>query len=216
MDRAKTMSMLARGYTRRQIAEELGVCYSQIGHDYLAAMREMAAEEREDCKIVRDVKLEEYAEVKREAWAAWEKSKQQKVRMVRTTFTTATGDKETVTEQRDGSCGDPRFLAIIDKVLQAERELLGLNAPTEVKADVKSQTTYAIDWDAVANHKGGVPQVVEERIRLALGHAPTVNLVSQVGDQGIIGGGKDIIDAVAEHINGNGQKPLPADEGPGG
>lgn len=171
LDRAEMMKMLARGATRRQVAEKLGVSVEQVGHDYRIVMRELAGEVAEDVQVIRQVKLEELAEMKREAWQAWEKSKEQKVRVTRSTFENERGIREQVTEQRDGSCGDPRFLAVLDRVITAERELLGLNPPKEVKAEVSGTVAHGIDWEAVADAASSRKALteVEDRIRAALG-----------------------------------------------
>ena len=49
------------------------------------------------------------------------------------------------------TCGNPQFLAVLDRLITAERELMGLNPPKEVKTDVNATVTHGIDWAAVAD-----------------------------------------------------------------
>ena len=170
LDKAEMMKMLARGASRRQVAEHLGVSIEQVGYDYRLVMKELAANTTEDAAVVRQVKLEEIAELKREAWQAWEKSKGQRIKVTRSTFEGNNGIREQVTEERVDACGNPQFLAVLDRLITAERELMGLNPPKEVKADVNATVTHGIDWAAVADAASSRKALteVEDRIRAAL------------------------------------------------
>lgn len=76
-DRTILSQLMRRGYTRQQAAEKLGITLAAIDTDWKVLMRRMRKGMDKDVEALVGAKLEEYAEVKREAWEAWEASKQQ-------------------------------------------------------------------------------------------------------------------------------------------
>lgn len=74
-------------------------------------------------------------DILKEAWEAWERSKNpvntkiHKVKGKKQDTGQQTADNVEMTKREDDSCGDPRYLDIINKQLQERRRLLGLYAP---------------------------------------------------------------------------------------
>ena len=132
---------MLRGHNYKEIAQMVNVKSTQTVwasvQRCLAYWREQMFEHIDEWLAL---KLRELAELRAEAYAAWERSKEN-AQTVRTTSAIFEGkdDKplsvgtllvpveEVVTEK--GQTGDPRFLAIVDKCIEQECKLLGLYAP---------------------------------------------------------------------------------------
>ncbi len=74
LDAVTMISLFRRGWTAREIGTKLGVSREQINQDFKRVMRASIEERGRDVELIRTVKLEELAEVKREAWKAWDRS----------------------------------------------------------------------------------------------------------------------------------------------
>lgn len=166
-DRAEMMQLLRRGATKTMVAEKFGVTAQQIHYDFNLVMRRTAEQMTEDAKAMIAVKLEEYAEVKREAWAAWEKSKLDAQKKVREASKGADGKAGggKVVETVEGQSGDPRYLQTVLECLKKECELLALEPAKEMRV-----TGSVINWDVLAAEigPGPVPDVVEQALQAAL------------------------------------------------
>lgn len=149
-----------RGYSYRQMQEEvkarldlqsysLRTVHKDV-NTLLAEWREMRIENMD---LAVQLELERIDDVIREAWEAWEKSKQDgdKTRTKQTGMPTQPGDgdegggngeiitiKLERTTEEQTNCGDPRYLEIIHKNLTERRKLLGLYSPEkrEVSGDL--------------------------------------------------------------------------------
>lgn len=103
------------------------------------------------------LELERIDDLIREAWEAWEKSKEDYQKGKGTQFaipSESSTDSESsvvVTHMQQSkedirSCGDPRYLELINKLLSERRKLLGLYAPEkrdviELRKDIVSEMT---------------------------------------------------------------------------
>src|SRR5262245_2052021 len=94
LDRAEMLKLLRRGWTKARIGERLGVHRTQVDYDWNAVLKELQADRERDTEKLIEAKKEEYAEVKREAWDAWERSKEDKERRVAETTTEGGGEGE--------------------------------------------------------------------------------------------------------------------------
>lgn len=139
-----------RGYTYRQIREEVMArldlkAYSlhTVHKDVNALLAEWRETRIENLDHAVQLELERIDEVTREAWEAWEKSKQdyEKKRAKQQGAPPAPGDDDkdadggVVTtrmelQREEMRCyGDPRYLEIIHKNAMERRKLLGLYSP---------------------------------------------------------------------------------------
>lgn len=124
--------LYARRYTQEQIAQELGIARSLVSYwlkkieeDAQAAVADRAAEIRRT--------LDALAEVEREAWSAWERSKRPAVRSQRERGSGPEGPVRKVRRTTEYQAGDPAFLNIVLSCQQQRRQLLGLDKPTQAQ-----------------------------------------------------------------------------------
>jgi hypothetical protein len=190
MDRIKMMDMMRRGKTPSQIAQRLGVSVNQVHYDYKQVMKQFNRDHVKNIERVVAMKLAEYSEIKSEAWDAWEESKKDFVKEVVEDYplddgTAPGGAKRTRTVE--GQCGDSKFLHIVIQCVNAERELLGLNAPKEHRV-----SGQFVNLDMVVQQipeSGPVPNSVGLELKKALDALPPP----------ISGGNsRDVIDVKAE------------------
>lgn len=203
-DRALTLEVVAkydrRGYTQLQIVEmvqkERGITLSQQGISlYLKQIRESykqrVIEHQQDMLAE---KLAQYAEIRREAWLAYEKSKEDGVSILtekapgipvvlntgplkpgekpgrRDHPETLAGTLQLLKEvvRREGRIPANEFLKTIMATLDAECRLLGLEAPK--KLDVNAKVGF--DWDELIrqanSHESNVVIVEPESVTPAL------------------------------------------------
>ncbi len=122
---------LQGGLLHHQIAEKLGVSRPTITMDLKAIMDQWRAEARADIGEVTGRELAKLDIMEAEAWAAWERSKNE---AVSTTKEKIVGDKQSTkaSERREGRDGDPRYMTIIIGCMERRAKLLGLDAPTKI------------------------------------------------------------------------------------
>lgn len=153
------------------IAEKFKVSPAQISCDWKIIVKQLREEATGEIKELIALKLEEYAEVKREMWEAWEKSKANQEERVEEDIANNRGGQTKTSVKERGSCGDPKFIAIIMECLKQESNLQALNPAKEIRGSL----TTSINWDVLAQGiplDGPVPDEVEAEIRKALGYSP--------------------------------------------
>ncbi|MCE9533796.1 MAG: hypothetical protein K8T89_22105 [Planctomycetes bacterium] len=106
--------MLRRGWTRKMVAEKFGLHQSQIDYDWRIVHEELKGNRDRDYDRLISVRLEQYAETMREAWAEHEKSK------------VATLDKDGNEKPREPS---DRWLRVVVSCLDSMCDLQGLAVP---------------------------------------------------------------------------------------
>ena len=126
---ARVADLDRMGYGQVAMARMLGVSQPQVCYDLKAVRSRYRETQLAKVEEAVNEKLAQLRDVRCEAWEAWERSKE------------------------EGKLPDSGFLAIVLKALQAERDLLGLDAPKEVNA-ASTPLTPPINWDMLC---GGVP-----------------------------------------------------------
>jgi hypothetical protein len=180
IDRTELARLLRRGYSLAEAAKQLGLNAGIVERDWIRMLKDLRNRRANDAQEKVDVILEEYAEIKKEAWDAWDKSKKpfQKVMKEQTTSgkkhlsVDSDGDEivdknnpdtmERVQTTVEWQCGDPRFLQVVANCLEAERELQGLNPPKQVGV-----RAAIISWDDIQqglDMTGDVQDVIEGKI----------------------------------------------------
>jgi DNA-binding Lrp family transcriptional regulator len=157
-----------RGYSQRRIAEMLGISQRQVGED-LKKLKKVYIESqiKERHEYVTE-KLEQYREIREEAWLAWERSKEDFLRIQETHEQDPSAEDAThapyiykTVRTREGRLPANEYIRTVMSCLEAERDLLGLDAPK--KLDMKQ---LLIDWDAVSGSLNEeVPDLVEAEIQ---------------------------------------------------
>lgn len=137
-------SLLARRYTQEQVAAELGMTRQNVAYwvEKIEADAQAAAADR---AIEIRATLEALAEVEREAWAAWERSKRPAETTVRERGRGARGRVATVKRTRIGQAGDPSYLNVILGCQTQRRALLGLDAPTKAQEFVMQELRAGLE-----------------------------------------------------------------------
>jgi hypothetical protein len=80
IDLARVADLVARGKSQRAIAAELGLSQPIISRDWRECLQRLAASRDVDTALKRAAMLEQYSKVKEEAWAAWDRSKEDRQR----------------------------------------------------------------------------------------------------------------------------------------
>lgn len=122
-DRAKIAELLEDGYSQAEIAKQLEMSPQQVNKDIIAIramweQRIMTAFGNRQEFIFQKIQT-----VEREAWEAWEKSKEPKT--VQSMTKGETVNKQMVKKEERG--GDPRYLAIAADCIDRYAKLLGTN-----------------------------------------------------------------------------------------
>lgn len=169
--RTKMVQLLARGYTKDMIASYFGVSVTTIDKDWKAVVTAWKADHDDEVKDYVVTMRRKYAEAMKEAWEAWERSKEDRLRVTEEGEDHLGARKRKSSVMREGQAGDASYLRVILDCLKAERDLLGMDATKKV--EVSGQV---INWEMLAEgipEDGPVPDVVVERIeRAVLGYDP--------------------------------------------
>lgn len=136
--------LLARRYTQEQVAAELGMTRQSVQYwaERIAAEAQEAAADR-----VAEIRatLDSLAEVEREAWAAWERSKRPAVTSRRERGQTVKGRVRVAQRTVVGQSGDSSYLNVILSVNTQRRALLGLDAPTKAQQFVMDELRAGLE-----------------------------------------------------------------------
>lgn len=154
-------TLYKQGYSYREMRSEVmsrldlrSYSLETVKKDIDSLLEEWRAARVEDIDLALQLELERIDQIVREAWAAWEKSKES-YKKVKGTQEGIPGQpdgegdgqgSEIVTTkmkqtQEDVTCyGDPRYLEVIHKNLIERRKLLGLYSPE--KLDLSGEFTF--------------------------------------------------------------------------
>jgi AcrR family transcriptional regulator len=158
----------AMGLSAYEIADRLGVSHTTVYHDIAEVKRRFNAAAMESHGAMVQEKLAILREVRKEAYAAWERSKQDTwkatTRKVPVTLKEKPGGRRTgrkpaepapdqlremftteLTEVREGRLPASEYMNIILKTVEQERAILGLDEA--LKIDLQDSGGF---WDAVA------------------------------------------------------------------
>lgn len=157
-DKITMMKMIYRGYTLTRIAHELGVSPAQITHDYKDVVGRLNSDRSGNTKELITSICTQLDEVKKESWEAWENSKlSAKIDTVDENGNVV----ETITKIKDP---DPAYLNSVLKCLSHEREMLGLDAPKEMKGNISIGGQASFDEIMSAISQKASAQNIEEKI----------------------------------------------------
>lgn len=181
IDRGKITKLVRRGWTQVQIASELGIHQTMVSKEWRFIVKEIQDTQSEDAKAHIALMLEQYAEVRREAWEAWEKSKEDHRRYSEEEYIhppkaptkdlsggkksgdskdapARTGGKK-ITKVEDGRLPGAQYLSTILECLKAERELRGLNPAKEVKV------SGTVDlWEVLMGSPSGILDATRDEV----------------------------------------------------
>lgn len=133
--RQRISDAYARGDTMTRIAQRERVSVATVFKD-LEWVREQyllrATQAREVSIAAELLKLEA---LEREAWWAWERSKQPREE-TQTERVDAKAARSKVSIKRHERDGDPRFLEVVRGCIEDRRKLLGLDAPTKIDVEM--------------------------------------------------------------------------------
>jgi len=120
--------LFLQGWNQDAIGRELSISQPQVAADLKKINQAWRESAIRDFDAARDQELARLQRLEREAWAAWERSKQP------SQSATVNGEAGAQTARRTvkHQYGDPRFLDIALRCSEARRQLLGLDAPTKI------------------------------------------------------------------------------------
>lgn len=124
--RAAIAELYLSGATQMQIADELGVSQATISRDIKAiheAWRESALVDFDDAKARELARIDK---LEREAWDAWEDSKQARKRVTATSKGGKGFDTDNARVVTENQSGDPRFLNQIERCIKLRVAIFGL------------------------------------------------------------------------------------------
>ncbi len=134
-DRAETARLYLQGWTQAEIAVKLGLSRPQISYDMEAVRREWVQSAVMDFNAKKAEELAKIDRLEREYWDAWQAS----LKTLETTTTEQTTDgagesgRVKAALRKAEQTGDPRYLAGVERCIEARCKLLGLNAPQKTQ-----------------------------------------------------------------------------------
>lgn len=146
---AEIAKLHARGWTKVQIAAELGIDETTVRH-YVKKIHAEAAKLTTDLAQAKRRELLMLDEAEREAWAAWEESKRDAE--TETTRHMPDGGVQHET-RREGQTGDASLLKRLIEISDRRAKLLGLDAPTRsYQAGVTPEQLEQMTDDELADY----------------------------------------------------------------
>ena len=168
------VKLVRRGYTQGQIAQEFGVTQQQVSHDWQLIMVDLAKERSADARVVIDRKLNELAEVKRQAWLAYDKSMTPRLKHIEEESNRGTK----LTKHVEQGLPIDRYLTIILDCIREECRLHGLTQDLILQINQQvnntNNTVNVFDWKALLGRSNSANDL-EEKIRMAALPAPSTN-----------------------------------------
>jgi len=180
--RQQVAELCLKGCTQSTIAEKLGVMQATISKDIEGIRKAWHESQIRDFDAARTLQVERLRQVSREAWAGYERS-QQPAQMATVNGDNGSGKaKRTVRHQY----GDPRFLDIVLKSIEAEDQLMGLNAPTKIAPTTPdgrplTQEQRQIHFRAIIAEQFGITVFLNGDNKLELPNADTATDPSTPG-----------------------------------
>ena len=131
----KVADLYARSNTAPEIAVATGLSEAGVRY-WIGKIRKDIARRIADMDAERAAQLESNRRLRTEAWQAWERSAQpEETTIAEKTSGDSKGEGTKTQLRRVGQTGDAAYLAVVDKANKADRDLLGLNAPTKHTLD---------------------------------------------------------------------------------
>jgi predicted transcriptional regulator len=145
--KSSVVSLMRRGYTQQEVADELGIPYRTVMNVWYDARAEMRSRREVETKEQVQLMIDELEEVKREAWKEWERSKLDavEVHQKRGRKSSKAPQSQETNQITKGRLGDPRYLTIIQNAIDAQAELLALYPPKQGP----NMPVATIPWDVL-------------------------------------------------------------------
>lgn len=121
-------ALLLRGWTQRAIARKLGVSSHTVSRDVKALRSEWKQARVRNYEGALSLELEKLNNIEREAWAAWEQSKNDEEK---TKVSTEGGGKKRAERATATQTGDLRFLELVLKCIERRCKMQGLDDPLD-------------------------------------------------------------------------------------
>lgn len=155
---ATVATLNRRGYTQADIAKEVNLSQGQISY-YLKQMRQVYLDTAtEETKLYLEEKIEQFREIRLEAWREWERSKLPATRELERNT-----QRSYMTEQeRIERLGDHRYLQVVFECLKEEMKIRGIVTGNGDGTGEGKGAYKPIDW---AEFMQPTPDHVESRLR---------------------------------------------------
>jgi hypothetical protein len=146
--RAKVATLYVRGYTQRQISEVLETTQQNISRDLKALRTEWAKNRYDSMTDEANKRLAELGETKRQAWNAWEVSKEDGWKVATEIVTDEVTGKivRTIKKQIPAFA----YLLVVLRCIDSECKLLGLEPPQQPRTDGLASRL----WDSISASVG--------------------------------------------------------------
>lgn len=165
--------MRLRGYTQTEIGKALGISQRMVSYNEAIVRKRMKERLQLDHDTLVKEKIAQYEDIRREAWAAYDKSQADAQKEVEEFATHNDEDGGSLLSSevrikrittREGRLPSNAYLSTIMATLQAERELLGLDA---LKGPQTVVNVFNFDLLAAVGGALGEPAVdsIEAKIR---------------------------------------------------
>lgn len=167
---AKISEMRRKGYTLEETAAANDICYTTVCKRIKTLKRRYARIQMDNHGELVKEKLSQLAEIRKEAWKAWEKSKEDMKRLEVEKVPKSMDEQEADTFSevvpngfkvikrkmvKQGRIPANDYLQTILKTLQDERDLLGLDEAKKIQVE-------NIDWEAIVEQASGCLQIEQE------------------------------------------------------
>ena len=149
--RQKVAELFLQGWNQDAIGRELNISQPQVAADLKKINQTWRESAIRDFDEARNQELARLQRMEREAWSAWERSKQP------SQTATVNGEAGAQTARRTvkHQYGDPRFLDIALRCSEARRQLLGLDAPAKIAPTTPDGRPLTLEERRI--HIQGVP-----------------------------------------------------------
>lgn len=137
--RDEVSALYFQGIPQYQIAERLGVDAAQVTRDLQFLERlwlEGAVENRDRWKAEEIARINH---MEREAYAAWERSKQERETRTARNATRPKGAETETGLRKEQRCGDTEYLKTVQWCINKRCELRGLDAPKKAEVDLNAR-----------------------------------------------------------------------------
>jgi hypothetical protein len=144
--RNRVLSYYVRGYRQTAIAELVGCDQKTVSNDLAVIRRQWAKANGERVTELQARELARIDEIERQAWAAWERSQQERSRS-RTKRTDPGGGpaKLEASVEKETPVGDPRWLERVSWCVEARVRILGLAAHDQLDKLIKMRQLATAD-----------------------------------------------------------------------
>lgn len=132
-DRKKIAGLYLKGWLQVDIAQEVGIDQSTVSRDLKAIRDEWLKSTLVDFNEAEGRELAKIDAVEVEAWAAFERSKEDREISVQESVD-GDSNRQKAQIRTEGRDGDPKWLEIVLKCSEQRRKILGIDAP--VKSEV--------------------------------------------------------------------------------